>query len=252
MLRSFLEKWSRGIVLKKKLPAEFGNRPIYVSPEGGGLRYWKPGLKTADLMLTAVVRQFIGPGDVVWDIGGNVGLFTFPAAVKTGSNGKVIVFEPDISLAYLLRKTADSNPDLNVEIFALAVSNQPGMAQLNIAQRARASNFLADARGSTQTGGIRRTIAVPTISLDDILRWMEAPRFVKIDVEGAEHLVLQGMTEVLRSAKPTLLCEVSAQNHPFVASVLQTHGYNLYDARALPELKKAEGPVANIIAIPTR
>ena len=39
MLRSLFEQWSRGIVLKRKLPAAFGGRTLYVSPEGGGLRY---------------------------------------------------------------------------------------------------------------------------------------------------------------------------------------------------------------------
>lgn len=42
MLRSILEKWSRGIILKKRVPAEFGARAIYVSTEDGGLGFWKP------------------------------------------------------------------------------------------------------------------------------------------------------------------------------------------------------------------
>lgn len=250
MWRSILEKWSRGVVLKKKLPEEFENRPIFVSPEGGGLRYWKPGLKTADPMLTAVVRQFVKPGDIVWDIGANVGLFTFPAAVKTGGTGKVVAFEPDLTLSYLLRRTADANPDLNVEIFALAIAEKPAVAQLNIASRARASNFLSHAQGSTQTGGIRQTITVPTVSLDEVLRWMEPPQFIKIDVEGAENLVFQGMKEILSTTKPTLLCEVSARNYAFVSSLLHAHSYKLFDARTLPAITEVENPSANIIAIP--
>jgi FkbM family methyltransferase len=133
--------------------------------------------------------------------------------------GRVVVFEPDLTLAYLLRRTADTNPDLDVSIFPFAVSNKDGVAQFNIAERARATNFLAEAHGSTQTGGVRRTLTVPTIRLDTVLNWFAAPDFVKIDVEGAEHLVLAGMEQVLSVTRPIILCEVSIENQAFVAGV---------------------------------
>ncbi len=250
MLRTLLEKWSRGVVLKKNLPAEFGSRPIFVSPEGGGLRYWKPSLETIDPMLTQAVRQFVQPGDTVWDIGGNLGFFAFPAAAKVGSNGQVIVFEPDLFLAHILRKTADANPDLNVNILALAASDRQGIARFNIAERARSTNFLADAGGSTQTGGVRRTILVPTVPLDSLISQIPSPNFVKIDVEGAENLVFEGMKRVLREARPTILCEVFNANWEAVSTNLLAHGYRIFDASRLPEMAEAKAPIENLLAIP--
>ncbi len=224
---------------------------MFVSPEGGGLRYWRLRLDALDPMLLEVVRTFVQPGAVVWDIGGNVGFFAFTSAAQS-RGGKVAVFEPDISLAHLLRRTADANPDLDVSIFPVAVSDRDGAAQFNIAQRARATNFLAEAQGSTDTGGVRRTLTVHTVRLDSVLDWFAAPDFVKIDVEGAEHLVLAGMERVLSTAKPVLLCEVGSENQTCVTETLRRHGYQLLDADQLPN--RVEVPVApyNLLAIPNR
>lgn len=250
MLRSLLEKWSRGVVLKKKLPAEFGSRPIFVSPEGGGLRYWKPRLEAIDPMLTQAVRQFIRPGDTVWDVGGNLGFFAFPAAAKAGSSGRVVVFEPDLFLAHLLRKTADANPDLNVDILALAASDRQGIAQFNIAERARSTNFLAEASGSTQTGGVRQTLLAPVVSLDFLLNQIPAPNFIKIDVEGAENLVLEGMQQILRDVRPVVMCEVFKTNWEVIITNLRSHGYRVFDASQLPEMVEVKSAVDNLIALP--
>lgn len=249
MLRSLLERWSRGVVLKRRLPPEFGSRTLYVSPEGGGLRYWKSRLDTIDPMLLHAVREFIQPGHVVWDLGGNLGFFAFPAAVRA-RGGSVAVFEPDLFLCHLLRKSTEANPDLPVDIFPLAVSNRDGVARFNIAERARSTNFLAESPGSTQTGGVRRTLSVPTVRLDSFVQHYPAPDFVKIDVEGAENLVIEGMTEILKKKKPTVLCEVSVLNFDFVSKTLLAQGYQIFDANKLPERIAAHAPVANIIAIP--
>ncbi len=249
MLRSIIEKWTRGIVLKRRLPVKFGSRPIFVSPEGGGLRYWKPRLDSIDPMLLEVVRTFVKPGATVWDVGGNVGFFAFTSAVQS-KGGKIATFEPDLSLAYLLRKTADANPDLDVSIFPFAVSNRNGTAQFNIAERARSTNFLAAVQGSTQTGGVRRTLTVPTVRLDTVLDWFVAPDFIKIDVEGAEHLVFEGMEKVLSAIRPIILCEVSSENQAFVSEILHRHRYQLLDADKLPQQIEVEAAPDNVLAIP--
>jgi hypothetical protein len=56
--------------------------------------------------LFSLAEKLIRPGDVVWDVGANVGLFTFAAAAKTGPTGKVLAIEPDPWLGTLLRRSA--------------------------------------------------------------------------------------------------------------------------------------------------
>lgn len=249
MLRSLIESLSKGIVLKRKLPPEFGSRTLYVSPEGGGLRYWRTGLRNIDPMLLQVAKSCIKPGYTVWDVGGNVGLFAFAAAVRS-EGGQVAVFEPDIWLCHLLQKSAGLNSDLNIDIFPLAVSNTDGFATFHIARRSRSANFLAQAEGSSQTGGVRKSLRVPTIALDTFLTHYPKPDFIKIDTEGAEQLVFEGMKEILAAARPVILCEVSGENKSFISEILKKNRYKIYDADKLPEFEEVDAPNYNALAIP--
>ena len=76
-----------------------------------------------------------------------------------------------------------------------------------IAERGRATNSIVDARDKGGTGA-RQTLTVPLLRLDDLLDSTPPPTIVKIDVEGAELGVLQGMTETIRRFKPVLIYEV--------------------------------------------
>jgi hypothetical protein len=101
MLRRVAEILSRGVVLKRRLPTQFGSGPLFVSPDSG-LKYYRLDLKTADPTLFRMAAELVRPGDIVWDIGANVGLFTFAAAGLASPRGHVIAVEPDTWLVSLL------------------------------------------------------------------------------------------------------------------------------------------------------
>src|SRR2546421_503378 len=101
-MRRVAERLSRGVVMTRRMPARFGGSRIYVSPEGGGLRFWRPGLEQCDPTLFRLVEEFVRPGDTVWDIGANMGLLTFAAAHVAGPKGRVVAIEPDVEMARLL------------------------------------------------------------------------------------------------------------------------------------------------------
>lgn len=86
MIRRLIERLSRRVVLRRHLPPDFGGRPLLTSP-GAALRYWWPRLGGLDLVLLQVASEHIRHGDVVWDIGANVGLFTLTAANRAGRRG---------------------------------------------------------------------------------------------------------------------------------------------------------------------
>jgi len=237
VLRRLAELASRGVVLRRRLPARFGSKRLYVSPECG-LRYWRFDLGKIDPVLLDLAEHLVRPGDVVWDVGANVGLFAFAAAHRAA---RVLAFEPDPWLAGLLERTAAFFP--NVSVIRAAVADYCGGGELHIAKRARGSNFLLG-EGHTQSGGTRRLEKVKVVTLDSL--GQAPPNVLKIDVETGELAVLRGAARLLAQSLPVVICEVAKENVSAVTACLR--GYTLFDAERGKPVNTA---VWNTVAVPT-
>ena len=242
-LRELAERLSRGIVLSRRLPREFGSLRVYVSPEGGGLKYWRWNLGSIDPGLLRAVALLVRVGSVVWDIGANMGLFTFSAAQRAGPSGSVLGIEPDVDNVRLLNRTRYGLPVTcgRVEILPVAVNGaERGFARLAISGRARASNAMMDF-GSSQMGVVREVRVVPTFRLDDLLKDFPGPSVVKVDVEGAELEVLSGGAQLLQRFRPELVLEVSRASSERVATLLGNFGYEFFDGEAAKPFERSVG-----------
>lgn len=229
-LRLMLERATHRVVVRRRLPAPFASARIYTSTEGG-LRYLARPMAQVDPALLRLAAEVVRPGATVWDIGANIGLFSFAAAVAAGPGGQVLAVEPDTDLVALLRRSAAANRDHQihapVEVLAAAVCDELSVARFHVAQRNRATSHL-DGFGTAMAGGVRRTELVPTVTLDWLAARFPAPDVIKIDVEEAELTVLAGAAEVLGRA-PTIICEVAAANAAPVWELLSARGYAVYD-----------------------
>ena len=253
MFRTVLERVSRRVVLRRRLPARVGGQYIYVSPDAA-LKFWKRDLDRTDPALFDWAAEFIKAGDVVWDIGANVGLFSFAAASLCGQAGYVLAIEADLRLVEMLRRSARSQNanTAPVVVLPVAVSDQVDVAEFVIAARGRSANHLADTPGSSQAGGTRETIVAMTVTLDWLLERFPAPNVLKIDVEGAEHKVLQGAQKLLATHRPHVLCEVHSSNRQTVADILGAHGYKMFDLEVLSnDRSPLQLPAFNTLALPT-
>lgn len=250
-LRLALERASHRLVVRRRLPPPFSGVRIYVSSEGG-LRYLARSMAQVDPALLRLAAEVVKDGDTVWDIGANLGLFSFAAAAVAGPAGRVLALEPDTDLAGLLRRSAAGPAGhAPVEILPAAVADDVSVARFNIARRNRATSHLSGF-GTAMAGGVRSTRLVPTVTLDWLAARFPPPDVLKIDVEGAELLVLAGGARVL-AGSPSVICEVSAQNAAAVSGILTGHGYTLYDGDQ-PEGARAAVPTApfNTLAIAAR
>lgn len=224
-MRTFLERMSRRRSFVRHLPANLGGLPIIVSPDAQ-LKYLKPGPKGFDRTLLEAAVRLVRPGDNVWDVGANVGVFSVAAAALS-LTGQIVAIEADIWLASLLSRTArlPANAAYNISVLPVAAFSTAGVASFAIAARGRASSHLAGISGNSQAGGVRETVEVPTLPLDSLLARYAPPRIIKIDVEGAEVDVLRGMDRILREIRPVLYCEVNGQNRENFLSEISRFDY---------------------------
>lgn len=252
MIRILIEQLTRNMSFRRKLPREFGNSSFCVSPSAG-LRYLFKPMKKIDPALFEFSKEYIKKDDVVWDIGANIGLFTFCATYLSGKNGNIVALEPDAWLVQLLRKSVSLQPTSSapVQIIVSAVAQSLEIRDFNIASRSRSANFLKGYGSSKATGGVAEKQKVVTVTLDWLAERLPIPNVIKIDVEGAELEVLRGGLNFLKEKHPIILCEVFSANSKEVADLLIEIGYKIYNGE-IPKAERKELDVAPwcTIAIP--
>lgn len=159
---------------------------------------------------TAFVERYLRPGMSFVDVGANIGWFSLIAARAVGSTGHVVAIEPRPDSAERLAMSARENGFANIRILPMALAARPG--------RSKVGAHLAGANsGGTwlvTTPELARTMAVDhqlfdveVGCLDDID--LPACDLLKIDVEGAEHLVLEGGRKTMARHRPAILSEIN-------------------------------------------
>ncbi len=144
------------------------------------------------------LRRYLEPGQTFFDIGANGGVFTVIAAQCVGNDGRVFAFEPGEYEYSLLQKNMRLNKLDNVTIIKKAVSNSDGIQRFATAQDG-AFNSLAQTAHPDQQ--IENWLEVKTVTLDSFAKTqgVKSVDFIKIDVEGAEKLVFEGASHLLKS-----------------------------------------------------
>jgi FkbM family methyltransferase len=152
--------------------------------------------------LAALVR----PGAVCYDVGANLGFFSVLLARLCGPTGSVYAFEPVAGNAAMIRRNARLNRMDNIRVLNVALSRTDGRGELILAHHVGGA-VLAEAGVPPDAAGC---VVVQTRVIDTLVerREIEPPDIVKIDVEGAEMDVLQGMRAVLRTRSPIVVLEL--------------------------------------------
>jgi len=154
---------------------------------------------------TDVFRKYVIPGMVVFDIGANIGYYSFLASKLVGESGNVYSFEPEPNNFSLLQENIKRWSSQNVLPVNKAVSIDGGEALLNISSKSGCHSLI----GHSKVSG--HSVHVSTIDLDSFVKENNIKRvdFIKIDIEGAELLALKGMQNIINSFSPIIICEVN-------------------------------------------
>jgi FkbM family methyltransferase len=193
----------------------------------------------------AMVRH-LGPGGVFYDIGANLGFFALLGARFVGDTGVVYAFEAAPDNAEAIRVNAVLNDLANVEVIGKAVSDKPGVGQLQVVDDQSWSK-LADYGEHPNT---EKVLEVELVSIDQLIAdgTIRAPTVVKIDVEGAELAVLEGMRSTIDAYQPAIICELHDTHTEFI-EFARSCGYRLINLEGTIPVQE-EGASAHVLALP--
>jgi FkbM family methyltransferase len=191
---------------------------------------------------TALFRKIVKEGDVVVDLGANIGYFTLLAAKLVGKKGKVYAFEPEPRNYEFLTRNIQLNGYDNVVALQKAVADKPGMVKLFICPYDTGHHTIQKYDGIHAyrpefVNKKKEFVEVEQVGLDDFLRGKTTRiNVIKMDVEGAEMLALAGMEELIRENKnlimlieffPLLIKEMGQSPEEFARRLLEDFHFKM-------------------------
>jgi FkbM family methyltransferase len=154
------------------------------------------------------VRGVLAPGDNVVDAGAHIGFFTMHMAAMVGPTGRVHAFEPFDANADLLEQSiAENRFGDRISFRRAAVGSLSGTATLTFPRETLNSGGAYLLRDGTAPLAGNQKRRVPVVALDDAALTRPV-RLIKMDVEGAEPMVVQGAARLLAEDRPFILSEL--------------------------------------------
>ena len=163
--------------------------------------------------------KHVKPGDVVLDIGANIGTHTLWFANRVGETGKVLAFEPQRFVYQTLCANMALNSIQCVDCKHMGVGSAQKIIKVPFLDPEAENNF-----GGLSIQGHSEGEDVAIVPIDHIN--LSRCDFIKIDVEGMEPEVLMGGLKTIRTHKPVIYLEVDrAENNGLIVEIMDSLGY---------------------------
>ena len=163
---------------------------------------------------TETIKKIIKKGDVIVDIGANIGYYALMESRLTGSRGFVYAIEPVPENFKNLEYNIRLNHFKNIECHMIGIGDKNGTAKIYLSPNSNL-NSLVMQKGKLTTGSIK----IKLKTLGRFIRGKKFPNFIRMDVEGYEYEIINGMKNMLNDKKPlTIFIEI----HPHIMKREQT------------------------------
>lgn len=157
------------------------------------------------------IAELMSPGDVLVDIGANIGVFSLYAGIKHGGKVEVFAFEPAYhNFDKLCRNIVANGLSASCRAYCLAIGDKTGLDSISLVSEVSgsASHFVGAAEPGME-GKVMFEQGVMAVTLDEAVKsfGLPMPNHIKIDTDGFEERVLAGGSETFRnpSLKSVLL-----------------------------------------------
>lgn len=218
---------------KVKHKTLWGATMSYYLPEGSMIYYY--GFFEANL--SNFLINFLKEGDTFYDVGAHVGFYSVLASDLVGNSGSVYSFEPTPRTYATLSENAARKSNIHVENVAI-LDKVTTIDFYDYGPKYSAFNTFTKRSGKELVfKNMASKISVSTISLDTYtIEKKASPTFVKLDAEGAEHLVLASMIYILKDIRPLISLEVSSVGEWMdglhkALDILESNGYEAYEIK---------------------
>lgn len=211
---------------------------LYFYPQGD----WQDMMlnEKYDTELFNTIKRYNLEGKTIFDIGSHIGYHSFFFSKLVGNHGKVFAFEPNPFNAKRIQENIDKNSVKNIKLYNIALSSENSETDFlctdNIESGTSSGGFIQDSdtlyekTGYENDGGFDR-IKVKMQKLDDLEEIKHKNLKVdvlKIDVEGAESLVLEGAKETIKKQRPIILIEIhSITNMYYLLNFINEINYSV-------------------------
>lgn len=192
------------------------------------------------------IEASVQPGDVVYDIGANIGLYTIVAGAKVGDAGCVYAFEPHVgSAGRLLRNVRVNKLAPRVRVLSVALSDREGFLPFNYTSNEPGSSGSQLGHAFTEGGVPFDPVATEikyATTVDTLIRELVIPpaNVVKLDVDGNELAILTGMRGLLtRSGLRTVQVEIHPASDAAILAHMAEAGFTLLERHYTVSGKKA-------------
>lgn len=161
-----------------------------------------------ELGVQKVVIALLQPGDRFVDIGANIGMISLLAARLVSKEGHVDSFEPNPETLRLLREAIERNAIDHIEVYPVGLADQAGHLTLRLSSEHSGTATLAAVSEESTV----KTFEVEVNVADEVLlEDSRSIRMIKIDVEGFEVSVLNGLTRTIERDRPFIITEFVAE-----------------------------------------